>query len=245
MSGADKKPEPGDWAQSEALRLNTLDQFWGLGWTSISAEKFAEFVCELTRAPGECSRNGGEHWSPTHAELADRLRVPVELVEDWAEEGVTEPWEICVVRAYARTGIVATTDDARVPPDQVVRALHRADGLRAAAKVTRIPLAMLERHLEVGAPAKTHGRAYLLMDCAEYRNAGMRNLLRRESAQADETIAKMLADGATIEDMATAVGLHASSIAGRMKKLGLVAARDRKGGRSAQQRDDRPEWMER
>lgn len=231
MSGEDKKPEPGVWAQSEALRQNTLDPFWGLGWTPISAERFAEFVLELTRTPGEYSQNGGEHWSPTNAELARRLRVPVELVDDWAEEGVHEPWEICVVRAYARTGLVVTTDDKRVPPDHVARALYRAHGLLAAQKITRIPVAMLAHHLEVGAPAKTHGRAYLLMDSEEYRDAGMRNLLEPESKIADWTIALMLAAGATIEQISTAVGLQRTTVALRMKKLGLSAARDRKGGR--------------
>lgn len=225
--------EPGQWGQSEALRQNTLDRFWGLGWSPISAEKFAEFVLELGRTPGEYSRNGGAHWSPTHAELAGRLRVPVELVDEWAADGIAEPWEICVVRAYARTGIVVTTEDARVPATVVHRALHRAHSLTDAAKATGIPKAMLEYHLEVGAPAKTHGRAYLLMDSEEYRDAGMRNLLPAESAAADAKIATMLAAGATFDEIALEVGVTGGSINQRIKKLGLVAARGRHGGRQS------------
>lgn len=223
--------EPGQWGQSEALRQNTLDRFWGLGWDCISAERFCEFIEELTRTPGEYTRNGGAHWSPTHAELAARLRVPVELVDEWAEDGIDEPWEICVVRAYARTGIVVTTDEPRVPAIVVHRALCRAGGLGDAASVTGIPEAMLEHHLEVGAPASTHGRVYLLMDSEDYRCAGMRNLLPADGAAADCTIARMLAEGATFDDIALEVGVTAGSIHRRIKKLGLSAARARRGGR--------------
>lgn len=225
--------EPGQWPLSEALRQNTLDRFWGLGWSPISAEKFAEFVLELTRTAGEYSRNGGAHWSPTHAELAARLQVPVELVDEWAEDGIDEPWEICVVRAYARTGIVVATDDARVPPLVVHRALYRANSLADAAKATGIPKTMLEHHLEVGAPAKTHGRAYLLMDSEEYRSCGMRNLLPADGAAADATIARMLAEGATFDEIALEVGVTGGSVHRRIKKLGLSAARGRHGGRQS------------
>lgn len=228
---ASNDKEPDQWGQSEALRQNTLDRFWGLGWDCVSVERFANFVQELGRTAGEYSRNGGEHWSPTHAELAARLRVPVELVDDWAQHGIDEPWEICVVRAYARTGIVVTTDEPRVPAIVVHRALARANSLEDAASATGIPLAMLEHHLEVGAPANTHGRAYLLMGSEEYRDAGMRNLLPIDSQRADETIARMLGEGATFDEIALEVGVTAGSVNTRIKKLGLSAARARKGGR--------------
>lgn len=223
--------EPDQWGQSEALRQNTPDRFWGLGWSPISPEKFAEFLQELTRTSGEYSRNGGLHWSPTHAELAARLRVPVELVDDWAAFGVEEPWEICVLRAYGRTGIVATTDEARVPAIVVHRALARANSLEDAASVTGIPVAMLEHHLEVGAPAKTHGRAYLLMASEEYHAARPGGMLPHERASADATIARMLAEGATFGEISVEVGVDTCSINMRIKKLGLSAARARKGGR--------------
>lgn len=228
---ASNDKEPDQWGQSEALRKNTYDQIWGLAWSPISAETFVEFVNELTRTPAEYSRNGGVHWSPTNAELAARLRVPVDLVDDWAQHGIDEPWEICVVRAYARTGIVVTTGEPRVPAIVVHRALARANSLEDAASATGIPLAMLEHHLEVGAPANTHGRAYLLMDSEEYRDAGMRNLLPIDSQRADETIARMLGDGATFDEIALEVGVTAGSVNTRIKKLGLSAARARKGGR--------------
>ena len=229
--------EPGIWPQSEALRHRTEDRAWGLCWFPVSAEKFAEFMLELTRTPGEYTRNGGAHWSPTHAELAERLRVPVELVDDWAEEGVYEPWEICVVRAYARTGVVETTDDARVPRVVVERVLHRARGLSEASKITRIPVAMLQHHLEVGAPARTHGRAYLLMDSESYRAVAVSGgRLEAESQAADETIARMLAEGATIQQICAEIDMNGNSVSMRMKKLGLEAARARKGGRQAAQK---------
>lgn len=225
--------EPGQWGQSEALRKNTYDKFWSLAWNSISADTFAEFVQELTRTPGEYSRNGGDHWSPTHAELAARLRVPVELVEDWAENGTEEPWEICVLRAYGRSGIVVTTDELRVPALVVHRALSRAESLDAAAASTGIPLAMLEHHLEVGAPATTHGRAYLLMASDEYRASCAGTMLPQERAAADATIARMISEGATFDEISLEVGVETSSINMRVKKLGLVAARARKGGRQS------------
>jgi DNA-binding Lrp family transcriptional regulator len=225
--------EPGQWGQSEALRKNTYDQIWGLAWSPISSETFAEFINELTRTPAEYSRNGGVHWSPTNAELASRLRVPADLVDEWAVEGIDEPWEICVVRAYGRTGIVATTDEVRVPAIVVHRALARANSLEDAASVTGIPLAMLEHHLEVGAPAKTHGRAYLLMASEEYRALCPGGRLPQERAAADATIARMISEGATFDEIALEVGVETSSINTRIKKLGLSAARARKGGRQS------------
>jgi hypothetical protein len=138
--------------------MKTNDPYWHIGFDRMTVEDFIDVL----------DRSG-----LTLPALAERLHVPFGLVLGWATEGIDEPWEVAVVRAFDRTGIV-------VPPVDWLDAAIVRSGLgwgscfQRMAKVTRVPLAVLHRHSRVGAPGNTHGRIYALMACEEYRKAASR-----------------------------------------------------------------------
>ena len=230
------------WPQSEALRHFPYDRFFGLHWGRIKAEKWANFVQELTRTPGEYSRNGGAFWSPTNEEIASRLKVPVETVDDWSENGIHEPWEIAVVNAYARVGIVVTIDEPLVSPEAVQNAVDRAPTFEDVVETTGIPMPILLRHMVHGAPSHTHGRAYLLMDCEEYRQKTAAVMLHKENEDMNEQIPRLLGEGLTYEEIALELGVSTTVVGYRIGKLGLTPARAAKGGRQKVEARKRPAW---
>lgn len=215
------------WRWVDELCMAKADRYWLLRWEPIPVQLFRDFIDALTRTANEYTHVGGTHWSPSHAELAARLHVPVETVDDWATEGVVEPWEIAVVRAYARTGIVVTVPKKRVSSELVRLALHKGSSLAATSEITGIPLAMLERHVREGAPAGTHGRAYLLMASEEYRQASRQNPYRLCQDRFLEIVTPMLDQGLTYSDIAKAVGLARYSVERRCKQFGLVPSTEK------------------
>jgi len=222
--------EPGMWAQLEALRVSSRDTIWGIGFAAISAETFATLLEELPRNPMEYIRNGAGYWSPTVEEFAERIKVDARDVRIWLRDGIDEPWEIAVVRAYARTGMVLPVLD-HVPADVVGEALSRCPALNVAAKHTGIPVQMIKRHLQHGAPGETHGRAYLLMASEEYRMISGCRVSRPVDEEILATIERMVAEGATQQEIAYALNLSPSAVQKRIVAMGLVMARERRGGK--------------
>lgn len=215
------------WRCVDELCMAKADRYWLLRWEPISAQLFRDFVDALTRTANEYTHVGGTHWSPSHAELAARLHVPVETVDDWATEGVVEPWEIAVLRAYARTGMVVTVPKKRVSPELVRLALHKGTSLASTSEITGIPLPMLQRHILEGAPASTHGRAYLLMASEEYRQASRQNPYWLCRDKFIEIAKPMLEEGAKFSDIAKAVGLARQSVEHRCRQFGLVPSTEK------------------
>ncbi len=227
MSGEDKKPEPGTWAQPLALKWGDTDKLWAIGWRPISAGMFGDWLSELWRTPVEITRNGAGRWSPSLDELAARLHVPVYVAESWQEEGVVEPWEIAVVRAYSKTGMVIPPSD-RISAKTVRAALSRAKSLEDAAKLTRVPLPMLHQHLEVGAPARSHGRMYAIMASQEYRKATRSSAAFLSDAEMEPIMRRLMGTGATIEDIAAELDVSPECARQRMKKFGFVTEHAKK-----------------
>jgi hypothetical protein len=223
--------DPGYWPRTDTMPLAVRDRVWGIGWQGMRADTFEEWRHDLTRTPGEYSSHGGEDWSPSHAELAARLHVDAELVRYWSRYGIDEPWEIAVVRAYARTGMVIPPGH-RVSPDVVREALGLAKSLEVASAKTGIPLSMLQHHLEVGAPAKTHGRMYTLMASDLYREAAGFRQTEPACVSTNAVIRRMAEAGATLWEIANEVGMSGPGVMYRMKKLGIPPARAMKGGRT-------------
>lgn len=223
--------EPGYWPRTETMRVHSADRIWGIGWQGLRADTFDLWRQELTRTPKEYSLRGGEDWSPSLAELAARLHVDVDLVHDWAQHGIDEPWEIAVVRAYARTGI-ALAPGQRVSAHEVERALGRVNNLQDASAQTGVPLSMLQHHLEVGAPAKTHGRMYTLMASDRYREASGLSLESTWEPKDIERVRRMAENGATHEAIALHFEITQKAVSVRMKKLGIVSMRASIGGRT-------------
>jgi hypothetical protein len=135
--------------------MKKTDPYWHIGFGPIAAQEFIEIL----------DRSG-----LTLPQFAERLHIPFRLTIAWPCDGIDEPWEVAVVRAFGRTGIV-------VPPVDWLDAAIVRSGLgwgscfRRMATVTRVPLAVLRRHSLVGAPGQTHGRIYALMASREYRKA--------------------------------------------------------------------------
>jgi hypothetical protein len=223
--------EPGLWAKPETLRVSSRDTIWGIGFASISAEIFATLLEELPRTPMEYIRNGAGYWYPTAEEFAERLKVDARDVRIWLRDGIDEPWEIAVVRAYARTGMVLPVVD-HVPAEVVREALSRCPALNVASRHTGIPVPMLKRHLEHGAPGGTHGRAYLLMASEDYRMATGCRVCRPVDEQILATIERMVAEGATQQQIGDELNLSPSAVQKRIVAMGLVMARKRRGGKA-------------
>lgn len=219
----DRVSDPSTWLPIEDLCMVKADQYWHLRWAPISAELFGQFIDSLTRTATEYTHVGGWHWSPTPGELAARLRVSTETVEDWIAEGVHEPWEIAVVRAYARSGMVLTSTEKRLSPETVRYAVARARNLEVASEITGIPACIMERHLVEGAPAGTHGRAYLLMNSLEYREFCRQNPVSIGQDRFLEIAKAMLAEGKKAKDIAAAIGITPSGTRTRLVRVGLIS----------------------